>query len=245
VTVREGSICRFGANRIPQRIKALSKEIDGVRKGDDIEHVHRMRVASRRLRTALPLFKRCFPAGKFRSWKKTIKQITRVLSEARDTDVQITFLSVYARDHPSMDAGNAGIRYLTSYLKERRQEQQSAVLDALLPEPGGDITHRFCHVAAPGDIPTTITSGYLHSEIDTLEWNEIIRDLRRGKFDCLIGINLLREGLDIPEVSLVAILENLHLFHKHNQLMYYFYLTPFQLTFFLQIRDLGQSFNRE
>jgi excinuclease ABC subunit B len=48
---------------------------------------------------------------------------------------------------------------------------------------------------------------YLHSEIDTLERNEIIRDLRLGKFDCLIGINLLREGLDIPEVSLVAILD--------------------------------------
>jgi excinuclease ABC subunit B len=48
---------------------------------------------------------------------------------------------------------------------------------------------------------------YLHSEIDTLERVEIIRDLRLGKFDVLIGVNLLREGLDIPEVSLVAILD--------------------------------------
>jgi excinuclease ABC subunit B len=48
---------------------------------------------------------------------------------------------------------------------------------------------------------------YLHSDIDTLERIEILRDLRLGIFDCLIGINLLREGLDLPEVSLVAILD--------------------------------------
>ena len=48
---------------------------------------------------------------------------------------------------------------------------------------------------------------YLHSEIETLERMEIIRDLRLGVFDVLVGINLLREGLDLPEVSLVAILD--------------------------------------
>ncbi|MBP3362045.1 MAG: excinuclease ABC subunit UvrB [Clostridia bacterium] len=48
---------------------------------------------------------------------------------------------------------------------------------------------------------------YMHSEIKTIERTEIIRDLRLGEFDCLVGINLLREGLDIPEVSLVAILD--------------------------------------
>src|SRR6185436_15614059 len=48
---------------------------------------------------------------------------------------------------------------------------------------------------------------YLHSDIDTVERVEIIRDLRKGLFDVLVGINLLREGLDIPEVSLVAILD--------------------------------------
>jgi len=48
---------------------------------------------------------------------------------------------------------------------------------------------------------------YLHSDIDTLERVEILRDLRAGEFDVLVGINLLREGLDLPEVSLVAILD--------------------------------------
>jgi excinuclease ABC subunit B len=48
---------------------------------------------------------------------------------------------------------------------------------------------------------------YLHSDVDTLERIEILRDLRLGEFDVLVGINLLREGLDLPEVSLVAILD--------------------------------------
>ncbi len=56
-------------------------------------------------------------------------------------------------------------------------------------------------------LETDIKARYLHSEIDTIERTEIIRDLRLGKFDVLVGINLLREGLDLPEVSLVAILD--------------------------------------
>ena len=54
---------------------------------------------------------------------------------------------------------------------------------------------------------TNLKVRYLHSDIDTLERIEIIRELRIGKFDILIGINLLREGLDIPECGLVAILD--------------------------------------
>jgi excinuclease ABC subunit B len=52
-----------------------------------------------------------------------------------------------------------------------------------------------------------IKAAYLHSEIDTLERLDILRDLRQGRYDVLVGINLLREGLDLPEVSLVAILD--------------------------------------
>jgi excinuclease ABC subunit B len=56
-------------------------------------------------------------------------------------------------------------------------------------------------------IANGIKAKYLHSEIDTLERVDIIRDLRKGVFDCLIGVNLLREGLDMPEVSFVAVLD--------------------------------------
>jgi len=52
-----------------------------------------------------------------------------------------------------------------------------------------------------------VRARYLHSDIDTLERMEILRDLRKGGFDVLVGINLLREGLDLPEVSLVAVLD--------------------------------------
>jgi excinuclease ABC subunit B len=56
-------------------------------------------------------------------------------------------------------------------------------------------------------IETGVKTHYLHSEIDTLERVEILRDLRLGVYDVVVGINLLREGLDLPEVSLVAILD--------------------------------------
>lgn len=52
-----------------------------------------------------------------------------------------------------------------------------------------------------------INTNYIHSDVDTLERIEILTDFRRGKFDCLVGVNLLREGLDLPEVELVAILD--------------------------------------
>jgi excinuclease ABC subunit B len=52
-----------------------------------------------------------------------------------------------------------------------------------------------------------VKTRYLHSEIDTLKRVDIIRDLRKGEFDVLVGINLLREGLDLPEVSLIGILD--------------------------------------
>ncbi|MFH1175489.1 MAG: excinuclease ABC subunit UvrB [bacterium] len=52
-----------------------------------------------------------------------------------------------------------------------------------------------------------VKSKYLHSEVDTLDRIRILKELRQGKFDCLVGVNLLREGLDLPEVSLVAILD--------------------------------------
>ena len=66
---------------------------------------------------------------------------------------------------------------------------------------------------------------YLHSDIDTLERTEIVRDMRLDVFDVLVGINLLREGLDIPEITLVAILDAdkegsvsyTHLFQEGNQ----------------------------
>ena len=69
------------------------------------------------------------------------------------------------------------------------------------------LTKRMAEDLAEYFLELQVRGRYLHSEIDTLERIRILRDLRRGEFDALIGINLLREGLDLPEVSLVAILD--------------------------------------
>ncbi|MGA2912419.1 MAG: CHAD domain-containing protein [Methanoregula sp.] len=84
--------CIFGIQRLLGLLDAFSSEIEGVRSSGDIEHIHRMRVASRRLRAALPLFRTCFPEKKFNRWTEEIQRITRALGDARDTDVQIAFL---------------------------------------------------------------------------------------------------------------------------------------------------------
>ena len=69
------------------------------------------------------------------------------------------------------------------------------------------LTKRFAEDLTDFLIDAGIKTKYLHSEVDTLERVAIVRDLRLGKFDVLVGVNLLREGLDLPEVSLVAILD--------------------------------------
>jgi excinuclease ABC subunit B len=69
------------------------------------------------------------------------------------------------------------------------------------------LTKKMAEDLADFYINLDVRARYLHSDIDTLERVEILRDLRMGKFDVLIGVNLLREGLDLPEVSLVAILD--------------------------------------
>ena len=84
--------CIFGVQRLLPLLDAFSTEIEGVKLAQDIEHIHRMRVASRRLRAALPLFASCFQKKKYQQWMLEIQRITRALGEARDTDVQIAFL---------------------------------------------------------------------------------------------------------------------------------------------------------
>ncbi len=89
--------CSYGFRYIRKSWLALVSEAEGARIGEDPEHVHRMRVASRRLRAAMPIFRSCFPEKKYRKWRKEIKNITRSLGEARDLDVQIAFLEDYLR----------------------------------------------------------------------------------------------------------------------------------------------------
>ena len=84
-------------------------------------------------------------------------------------------------------------------IRERAASSERVLVTTLTKRMAEDLAEFYAEVG--------VRCRYLHSEIETLERVKLLRDLRRGEFDVLIGINLLREGLDLPEVSLVAILD--------------------------------------
>jgi excinuclease ABC subunit B len=84
-------------------------------------------------------------------------------------------------------------------IRARAEREERVLVTTLTKRMAEDLTEYYQQMG--------LRVRYLHSDIDTLDRVELIRDLRLGKFDCLIGINLLREGLDLPEVSLVAVLD--------------------------------------
>lgn len=88
---------------------------------------------------------------------------------------------------------------LVHEIRERAQRQERVLVTTLTKKLAEDLTDYFTELG--------IRVQYLHSEVDTLRRVELLRELRTGEFDVLVGINLLREGLDLPEVSLVAILD--------------------------------------
>ncbi len=88
---------------------------------------------------------------------------------------------------------------LVAAIKGRVERSQRVLVTTLTKRMAEDLTDHLKRLK--------VKVQYLHSEVDTLERSEIIHDLRRGTYDVLVGINLLREGLDLPEVSLVAILD--------------------------------------
>jgi excinuclease ABC subunit B len=88
---------------------------------------------------------------------------------------------------------------LLAEIRERVKLKERVLVTTLTKRMAEDLTEYFTDVG--------VKVRYLHSDVDTLERIEIIRDLRLGEFDVLVGINLLREGLDLPEVSLVGILD--------------------------------------
>jgi len=88
---------------------------------------------------------------------------------------------------------------LLDEILKRVEQEERVLVTTLTKKMAEDLTDYYTNLG--------IKAKYLHSDIDTLERVEILRDLRLGKFDVLIGVNLLREGLDLPEVSLVAIFD--------------------------------------
>jgi len=88
---------------------------------------------------------------------------------------------------------------LVSEVKKRIENNERTLVLTLTKRMAEDLTDYLIELG--------INARYLHSEIDTLQRVELLRELRAGTYDCLVGINLLREGLDLPEVSLIAILD--------------------------------------
>lgn len=88
---------------------------------------------------------------------------------------------------------------LLEEIRKRVERKERVLVTTLTKRMAEDLTQYYADLG--------VKVKYLHSDVETLERVEIIRDLRLGRFDCLIGINLLREGLDLPEVTLVAILD--------------------------------------
>src|SRR6476660_9352515 len=88
---------------------------------------------------------------------------------------------------------------LVSEIRERAQRDERSLVTTLTKKMAEDLTNYLLELG--------VRVRYLHSEVDTLRRVELLRELRTGEFDVLVGINLLREGLDLPEVSLVSILD--------------------------------------
>ena len=121
----------------------------------------------------------------FTHTENTVEQIIR------PTGLLDPIIEVKPTDHQIDD--------LVNEIRKVVDREERVLVTTLTKKMAEDLTNYF------KDIGIKVT--YLHSDVETIERMEIIRDLRLGKYDVLVGINLLREGLDLPEVSLVAILD--------------------------------------
>jgi CHAD domain-containing protein len=120
----------LAARYLRKQIKQLTGQIDGIRKAEDIEFIHRARVATRRLRAGLRFFADCFPAERLKTWRKELRRMGRSLGEARDQDVQIAFLCDLLSQLQELDYV-AGVARVLVHWERRREKLQPKVLRAL------------------------------------------------------------------------------------------------------------------
>jgi CHAD domain-containing protein len=128
--------CVYGAKIIQRHLVAMAAEVEGVRTAADIEYVHRMRVATRRMRTALALFSGCFPKQDYKKIQKDVRKVTRALGEARDLDVQLEVIeaAILEFTDPKLQPG---LKRLKLRLTQRRAEVQQhveAAMDRMLAD---------------------------------------------------------------------------------------------------------------
>jgi excinuclease ABC subunit B len=144
----------------------------------------------------------------FEEWEQRVKQVVFVsatpgpyeLSKAGGVVVEQVIRPTGLMDPPiEVRPVRGQVDDLLAEIRTRAVRKERVLVTTLTKRMAEDLTTYYQELG--------VRVRYLHSDIDTLERVEILRDLRRGAFDVLVGINLLREGLDLPEVSLVAILD--------------------------------------
>ena len=116
-------LCLCGAQTALKYLEALTAAMEGVRRAEDSECVHHMRVASRRLRSILPLFAVCLSRKACDRWRKQLRRLTRALGEARDTDVQIACVQCFL-DREASAQERPGVERLRLRLQQRRHVLQ-------------------------------------------------------------------------------------------------------------------------
>ena len=145
---------------------------------------------------------------KFEEWEGRINQVVYVSATPSDYELEKTggeVVEQIIRPTGLLDPvcevvpASGQIAHLLVQVKERRDAGDRVLVTALTKRLAEDLAAYFCD--------NGVATKWLHSELDAFERVELLRDLRLGTYDCLIGVNLLREGLDLPEVSLVAILD--------------------------------------
>jgi putative phosphoesterase len=124
------SYCRFGAEALGKLLQTIEAQIVGVEKSEDIEFVHKMRVTSRRIRAAMPLFRECFPKKRYKKWLTEIKKVTQFLGTARDLDVQIAVINDYISQLQPTES-KTGIEALLKQHIDQRTSLQSNVINGL------------------------------------------------------------------------------------------------------------------
>jgi excinuclease ABC subunit B len=144
----------------------------------------------------------------FDEWEQRVRQVVFVsatpgpyeLSKAGGVVVEQVIRPTGLMDPPiEVRPVRGQVDDLLKEIRDRAERHERVLVTTLTKRMAEDLTAYYQELG--------VRVRYLHSDIDTLERIEILRDLRRGAFDVLVGINLLREGLDLPEVSLVAILD--------------------------------------
>jgi excinuclease ABC subunit B len=145
---------------------------------------------------------------KFEEWEQRARQVIHVSATPGDYELKKTegvFVEQVIRPTGLLDPEievrpvKGQVDELLEEIRERAKKKERVLVTTLTKRMAEDLTEYYTDLG--------VRVKYLHSDVDTLERIEIIRDLRKGEFDVLVGINLLREGLDLPEVSLVAILD--------------------------------------